>query len=157
MLWDNIVRCQLSCAVHACICFICVYSIGIIIIDPFAWSGVGLKRKLSFSYFRENFAKNFVFEKFFAKLFFIWNADLDSGSTWMCIQNRNTGWKFLQKRKLSEKTITGTKIFRENEHFRKNFRKNENFGESFRETKFREKWANFRFSRKLKKGFSFQP
>jgi hypothetical protein len=115
-----------------------------------------------FSYFRENFAKNlfrfsqkkltkiFIFAKVFTKIcvfakgfakFFgfakvfakIFHSECGSGSRshLNVYPDPNTGGCYLK---------FSWKPSQEQNYFRENFRKNENF----RETKFREKWANFR-------------
>jgi hypothetical protein len=64
-----------------------------------------------------------------------------------CVSRSNTGGYYL---KFSRKSSREDKFFRENFHENENFRENDNFrenfrkNENFRETKFREKWANFR-------------
>jgi hypothetical protein len=85
---------------------------------------LGLKQKCSF--LRKLSRKVSVLWHFLRK-FSMWNADPDSGATWMCIQIRNIGWKFLQKRKFFIKTIAGTTIFREKLKFSQKLVLNQKF------------------------------
>jgi hypothetical protein len=144
---------------------------------------VGLKRKHSFSYFRENFAKNcfrfsrkkltksfcekYRFRVRYRENFRFWESFHENFPFGMRIRiqepfecvSRSERWWMLPK--LSRKPSREQKFFGETKIFANTFAKTKIFAKSFAVTKIVAKskriFAYFRFSRNWKRGFRFNP